>query len=515
MLRVCEASGTWAVNICFCSDNECDFSKLSGVIKASYCANNLDCFESVRCIPMQSGSTSRKQLRNMVENACVIADEGIGEHPGGPLFSNYRYQTIMDSGNLARFIMLPQTEFPGYYLDEYVQFDMAVRHNVKKPLYIGNICRGGRGYDIDFKNRYDIELEDLTRHALIIGITGGGKTNTSKALLSEIYQTHNIPFLVIESAKREYIELMNLADRKGAVNENFKNLMLFTLGGEGKNAISFRINPFEIQGKGSRKVSIQTHIDYLLATFKASFELYPPMPYVLETSVYEVYEDRGWDIVDNENKYGWDEYPTLSDLYYKIEEVVERMNYDKEVKSNVKAALQARVNSLRIGGKGAMLDVRKSVDIEKVLKSPVVMELEDIGDDDIKSFVIGVLLVQLYEYRKSDMGNGKKPLQHVLMIEEAHRLLKNVTGENNPRANSVEFFCNMLAEIRTFGQGILIADQIPTKLAPDTIKNTNLKIVHRTVMKDDREAIGHSMNMNESQIEYLSSLKRGCAAVYS
>ena len=515
MLKVGEASGTWAVNICYCSNNQWDFEKLGSVIKASYCSNNLDCFEPVQCIPLGNSIELKQQLKNMIFNSCVVNDEGNLHHPGGDLFSSYKYQTIMDSNNLAHFIALPRVEIPGYYLDEYVEFDMAVRGRCKRPLYIGNVCQGGRSYDLNFKNKYNIEIEDLTRHALIIGITGGGKTNTSKAILSEIYQIHNIPFLVIESAKREYIELMNLAERPEGINKNFSNLMLFTLGAEGKTAVRFRINPFEIAGEGTRKVSLQTHIDYLLATFKASFELYPPMPYVLETAVYEVYQDRGWDIIDNDNKYGWNEYPTLSDLYYKIDEVVERMNYDQEVKSNVKAALQARINSLRIGGKGAMLDTPTGVNIDKVLHSPVVMELEDIGDDDIKSFVIGVLLVQIYEYRKSKMGNGKKPLQHVLMIEEAHRLLKNVEGENNPRANSVEFFCNMLAEIRTFGQGIIIADQIPTKLATDTIKNTNLKIVHRTVMKEDREAIGFSMNMNDEQIEYLSSLRRGCAAIYA
>lgn len=127
-------------------------------------------------------------------------------------------------------------------------------------------------------------------------------------------------------------------------------------------------------------------------------------------------------------------------------------------------------------------------------------------------------MVQLYEYRKyqKDKINGAKKLQHILMIEEAHRLLKNVPQSANPtQAKSVEFFCNMLAEIRTYGQGIFIADQIPTKLAPDTIKNTNLKIVHRTVAQEDREAMGKAMNMSTDQIDYLSSLPRGYAAVYA
>lgn len=153
------------------------------------------------------------------------------------------------------------------------------------------------------------------------------------------------------------------------------------------------------------------------------------------------------------------EYPTLTDLYKKIDVIVDNMGYHQEVQSNVKAALQARVYSL--------------------------------------------------------MTKGNKKLSHILMIEEAHRLLKNVAKGGNTRAKTLEFFCNLLAEIRTFGQGIIIADQIPTKIAPDTIKNTNLKIVHRTVALEDREAMGRAMNMNEEQIGDLSSLRRGYAAVYA
>ena len=222
--------------------------------------------------------------------------------------------------------------------------------------------------------------------------------------------------------------------------------------------------------------------------------------------------------IENINHYGLTEYPTLTDLYNKIDVIVDDMGYHQEVQFNVKAALQARIYSLMIGGKGAMLNTPKSVPIGELLSRPVVMELEDLGDDETKSLVIGILLVQLYEYRKSQMTKGSKSLSHILMVEEAHRLLKNVseTGEGgNTRAKSVEFFCNLLAEIRTFGQGIIIADQIPTKLASDTIKNTNLKIVHRTVALEDRETIGRAMNMNSEQINYLSSLNRGYAAVYA
>lgn len=230
-----------------------------------------------------------------------------------------------------------------------------------------------------------------------------------------------VPFLVIESAKREYIELRQIMKQSGT--NNFDTLDVFTLGDEGVNSVKYRINPFQ----AAEGVSLQSHIDYLLSTFNASFEMYAPMPYILEQAVYEVYEDKGWDLISNRNIRGMKEYPTLSQLYYKIDVVTDRLGYDTEIQSNVKAALKARINSLRIGGKGALLDVARSIPIDELLQNPTVLELEDIGDDNIKAFVIGILLVQLYEYRKSQGANPE--LQGILVIEEAHRLLKKYRTE--------------------------------------------------------------------------------------
>ncbi len=511
------ARGMWRVNGYYASADQIVAKQLGNIIKASFSGEESkpEPFRVIDYHGIQDVIPNLYMMADLIENP-QIHPLGAWQHKGIAkeiqLFI-YKYQTILNSDQLAALCQLPKTEFPDYYLDEYVEFDVSNRNqmNLENPLEIGEICTAGRNNKTGITNPYAIEKKDLTRHALIIGITGGGKTNTAKSLLSGLWNPEDksprIPFMVIESAKREYWELYN--------HEGFEDLLVFTLGDEAAlTAVKYRINPFETNSR----ISLQTHIDYLLSTFKAAFDLYPPMPYILEKAVYEVYQDRGWDIVENKNHYGLTEYPTLFDLYHKIDVVVDNMGYHQEVQSNVKAALQARIYSLMIGGKGAMLNTPKSIPIETLLSRPVVLELEDLGDDETKSFVTGILLVQLYEYRKSQMTKGSKNLSHVLMVEEAHRLLKNVseTGEGgNTRAKSVEFFCNMLAEIRTFGQGIMIADQIPTKLATDTIKNTNLKIVHRTVALEDRETIGRAMNMNPSQIEYLSSLKRGVAAIYA
>lgn len=509
--------GMWRVNGYYAADTAEDARQLGNLIKAAYSGEESK--------PEPFRITEYNAIKDVIRNTYMMADiiPNPSLHPLGRWFCQelqrnvemyiYRFQTILNSNQLGVLCQLPTKEFPGYYIDEYVEFDVAARQSsdMDEPICFGDICVAGRKSSFDVRNPYLFNKNDFTRHALIIGITGGGKTNTSKSLLNTLWALpkweDKVPFLVIESAKREYWELRNL--------KGFEDLLVFTLGDEAKKtSVKYRINPFE----ANPGISLQTHIDYLLSTFKAAFELYPPMPYVLETAVYEVYSDRGWDIAENVNRFGLTEYPTLSDLYRKIDVVVDRLGYHNEVQSNVKAALQARIHSLRIGGKGAMMDTPKSVPIGELLSRPVVMELEDLGDDETKSFVIGILLVQLYEYRKAGMTKGSKSLEHILMIEEAHRLLKNVsvTGEgDSTRAKSVEFFCNLLAEIRTFGQGIMIAEQIPTKLAPDTLKNTNLKIVHRTVAREDREAVGKAMNMSDDQMEYLSSLRRGYAAVYA
>lgn len=292
----------------------------------------------------------------------------------------YKFQTILNSDQLAVMCQLPIREFPGYYIDQYVEFDVSQRNReqMEEPVELGEICQAGRAGRKDVSNRYSMEKNDFTRHALVIGITGGGKTNTSKSLLNSLWNPQDggrkIPFLVIESAKREYWELRNL--------KGFEDLLVFTLGSEAAaTSVKYRINPFEtLPG-----ISLQTHIDYLMSTFNAAFDLYPPMPYILEKAVYQVYSDRGWDIVENQNRYGLTEYPTLTDLYNKIDVIVDNMGYHQEVQSNVKAALQARVYSLMIGGKGAMLNTPRSVPIQELLARPAVLELEDLGDDETKS----------------------------------------------------------------------------------------------------------------------------------
>ena len=211
-------------------------------------------------------------------------------------------------------------------------------------------------------------------------------------------------------------------------------------------------------------------------------------------------------------------FPTMQDLTDEIDYYIENeMTYEGEVKGNIRGAIKARINSLCVGSKGYMFNTNDMADIGKLLETNSVLELEGLADDADKAFALGLLIIYVNEYRQLQKEvAGVKGLQHLLVIEEAHRLLKNTTTENNedfgnPKGKAVEHFTNMLAEMRSYGQGVIVAEQIPSKLAPDVIKNSSNKVVHRIIAKDDQEIIANTIGIHPEDAISLGNSKVGYA----
>lgn len=444
------------------------------------------------------------------------------QHPApGRIAYEHEYASVLNSGELSTLAHLPQEEMPGYAVRDYARFDVSPpdlsRPTDSRRLQVGEIMDRGQRTG----NDYTVSLDRLTEHGLIVGVTGSGKTNTAFHLLKDALR-QGVPFLVVEPAKAEYRQLLD----ENQHPEVGRALRVFTLGDE--RISPFRLNPFQVLPG----VPVQTHIDHLKAVFNASFAMYGPMPHVLEQCIYAIYEDRGWDMATGQNRRGdhAQAYPTLTDLYYKIDGVVGSLGYGPRITPELKAALKVRVNSLRVGGKGLMLDTPISIPIKTLLEQPTVLELQAIGDDDEKAFVMGVIWIFLYEYYRANPrlndaedraeDEAESQLRHLTIIEEAHRLLTDVPVTVNPeiantRGKAVETFCHMLSEIRAYGEGVLIAEQIPVRLAPDAVKNTSLKIMHRLVSDEDRLVMGGAMNLDEHQLRYIATLNKGDAAVYA
>jgi hypothetical protein len=411
----------------------------------------------------------------------------------------YMYSTILGSSDLASVVKLPSQELEGYRVKPYVRFNVSQED--REGVKLGGIVDQKE----EIGKHYKIPINGLKKHGLIVGGTGSGKTNTLFYILKELINKQ-VPFLVLEPAKTEYRTLL--------FDDAFRGkLQVFTLGDN--NISPFRLNPFSVP----EGISVQTHLDLLKSVFNASFYMWGPLPHVLEQCLNEIYKDKGWDLTSNQNSrgYGNNSYPTLTDLYNKVDEVVDRIGYSPETTMELKSSLKTRLNSLRIGGKGLMLDTRSSIDFEKLLSKSTVLELETLGDDEEKSFMLGLVLTMMYEYYVSK--GTREDLNHVTIIEEAHRLLGNTTNNaaftGDMKGKAVEAFTNILSEIRAYGEGFLIADQIPTKLSTDVIKNTNLKVMHRIVAEDDRRVMASSMNIKENEAPIVSTLDPLNAVVFS
>jgi hypothetical protein len=368
-----------------------------------------------------------------------------------------------------------------------------------------------------------VDLDDFTKHTLVTGFTGSGKTKTVLHLLHQFWADHHVPFLVIESAKTEYRGLLSVDPYH---RDTASNLLIYTLGNE--SLAPLRLNPFELL-PGAR---VESHVNRLQTCFEAALPPFAPLSSILEQSLIEVYRDLGWMMTDEGvplSGLGTMRYPTMTEFAAKLEMIGESRGYQGDNKATLLAAIKGRIRPLTRAmhsSKGRMLDTARTNPGPSVLfERPVILELNDLNQED-KALVAMFLLTLLREYREQQRksnapspGGGK--LRHITVVEEAHNVLENVQssggGEGagaDTRYKAVQAFCAMLAEIRALGEGLIIADQSPEKLAPDAIRNTNLQIAHQLRDARDRDAIANAMIMTEEQREYIGKLKPGYAGVF-
>lgn len=404
----------------------------------------------------------------------------------------------LNTSELSLIAGLPSKELPGIKLRDNVEFAVNIISSAQ-GIELGHLVQYGR----ELKNNVvRLDNDQLNKHIFISGVTGAGKTTTCQQILI----SSGLPFLVIEPAKTEYRTLVN----------HVQGLQFYTLGDESKSP--FRFNPFELLP--NQKLS--GHIDTLKATFAAVFPMEAAMPYLIEESIVRTYQNKGWDIHDDSNHYyaePWKSqgacWPIMSEVLETMKEVIASKNFGADLQQKYEGSLIARLDNLTVGAKGRMLNTRVSLDIDELLDQKVVIELEELRDESDKSLMMGLLIGRVAEAMKQRYKR-QPSFRHLTLIEEAHRLLgKPDPTDGGAKRLGINLFANLLAEVRKYGEGLIIADQIPNKLTPEVMKNTNTKIVHRLFAADDRHAIGDTIQLNDEQKDFLSTLATGEAIVYS
>lgn len=336
-------------------------------------------------------------------------------------------------------------------------------------------------------------LKDLAKHMLVVGTPGSGKTTFSVSLLDRLWKDHKIPFLVIEPAKNEYRALV----------QSIPELQVFT---PGKNFISpFVFNPFV----PPKNVRLETYKSTLKTAFSAAVSMSTPLDKIFEESINNCYSDFRWlDTYTVEDK---GEIFNISDFIKCFQETFDKIGYTGDAK-NIGRAGVVRLNSL-----SNLFDNYFSIPIEDLLQKPTIIELAAIENAEEKALIISLLLLSILAYVNSNYV-GEGGLKNVILLEEAHVLLDADTnagqGDANPSAIAQGLVKRMLAEIRSYGVGIIIADQSPRKVSTDVVALTDMKMVFRLVESEDKQIIGDSTNMSDTQIKLMSKLKPGQAFLF-
>lgn len=354
-----------------------------------------------------------------------------------------------------------------------------------------------------YKVTFPIKL--FKKHAFISGVPGGGKTNTMLYLVTTLWRQFRIPFLVLEPAKQEYRALARIP--------GMEELCIFSP--RANTRFPLHINPFEFP----IGLTLAEHIANLKAVFEGAFELPPPSPHFIDSCIEQVYIDKGWNTFSTND--GKLPYPTMQDLYDSLKVAVEKSSYEGEIRGNLRAVLEVRVGSLLKREIGNVYNVTHSIiRPEEWLDVPAIIELEALGEGpaNFMSLLISTLIRESLRIRMTVNKQKNRIVNHIIFYEEAHNLIGPDTdsplGDSvDPKISATKYLVKMLAEVRALNEGIVIADQLPTVMAPEVLKNTGLKIGHRITSQDDRQLLGSTMSASAAQLEEQGSYLPGDALV--
>lgn len=401
---------------------------------------------------------------------------------------------------LAFSLNFPRKSIPGLPILECAEFGRNIakfdeESVTDKTIHLGDIFHMYHKEDVPV----NLSQNSLASHVFVTGSTGSGKSNTIYQLLNEGIK-NGLKFLVVEPAKGEYKHVFGNHDDVSVYGTNPQLTPLL------------RLNPFSFP----KEIHILEHLDRLVEIFNVCWPMYAAMPAVLKKAVEQSYQDCGWNLLESTNPYGR-LYPNFNDIADNIKTIIDSSEYDDENKGAYKGALITRIESLTNGINGLIFS-NEELTNEHLFDTNVIVDLSRVGSTETKSLLMGILVLKLQEYRMTN-GDMNAELKHITVLEEAHNLLKRTSTEQmsesaNLLGKSVEMLANAIAEMRTYGEGFIIADQAPGLMDLSVIRNTNTKIIMRLPDFSDRELVGKSANLNDDQIIELAKLPKGVAAVY-
>ena len=514
--------GFWNTSIYVLGDNDDSVRTVCGMLRAAYSGEGSH-IEPIRSVlfPRAFGAASYIGDFRHIPLRTPETDAMGGEwHPLGDL---YQYvSTPLNTEELAIVTALPRKDVPGLRMQKnQVQFAMnGPLIDNGRPVVLGALLGPG-GVEA---GAYRFDVNGLVRHGLLVGTTGSGKSTTCRRLIREAVRA-GVPFLIIEPAKDDYARWVVEHDKQAGPDEQIDLYMPGEKSFDDVPTQPLHLNPFEPARPEGARADALGRVERVAAIFNAVMPMQEVLPILLEGALIELAtEAYGSDFQE------WPRdgvFPRLAKLEQVVRAQLYRGDalYEDRIRANLYASMKNRIASLVRGRRGEVLDVDRSTPGSRLFERSAVVNLSRFGSEADKALVMALLLLGACEWRmgryavdadyrtKSRHGH----LAHLIVIEEAHTVLRRAgvthAEEANPQAMVSRMFSDMLAEVRQYGQGLLVVDQDPSQLITATIKNTSFRIVHKLPHQQDRETLAASMLLRPDQCDFLALLPAGQAII--
>lgn len=492
----CESLGMWECAAYFLSDSQETAEMAAGTYKALMKGEKSGVEISAINFWGRNNNKQIPLLREYITNFIHPIFEYRSETAVIPVTAS----SLISGNELAIQMGLPRKSVCGFPVIKHADFGREVvkynQGNHANSFILGKVFTMGSVSNTEVR----LDRDSMTMHTFITGSTGSGKSNTVYEILNQLRNVYNVPFMVVEPAKGEYKNIFGQFADVAVYGTNPKKFNLL------------RINPFRFPSD----IHVLEHLDRLVELFNVCWPMYAAMPAILKEAMEKSYIAVGWNISTSENNKG-EVFPTFRDLLEQIQNVINESKYSSDSKGDYIGALCTRVRSMT-NGLNSLIFTNDDLADADLFDKNVIIDLSRVGSTETKSFIMGLLVMKLNEYRMTT-GKTNNPLSHVTVLEEAHNLLKRTSTEQSSESSnilgkSVELLANSIAEMRTYGEGFIIADQSPGLLDMSVIRNTNTKIILRLPERSDRELVGFAANLNKEQVEELSKLEQGVAAIY-
>ena len=323
---------------------------------------------------------------------------------------------------------------------------------------------------------FGLRSEELLRHVGIYGSSGCGKSNAI-ALVLDGLTNEGIPFLICDF-KRTFRSLLL---------DPHTEALVFTAGDS--RTSPFKLNPL-IPPAGT---SVEVWAKKVIGALSHAFCQGAGSESLLVSALAGAYEraasERRW--------------PTFRN----VAEILERQPA-RGRKGMWMDSAQRAVTSISNGNAAEVFCPEQPTEMTSLLAKSVVLELDLLNQAE-QTFLSEILILWIIQYRMNN-NTDRETLKHVILIEEAHHLLRAPPGVGDGSEPVIHV---ALREVRELGESVILATQNASVVPVPVFGNQSTTLAFHTKHAKDVSSTAQGMLLKDEAKDELGRLPVGEAIV--